>query len=89
MTDKPIEKDVHTRHCCSVHGCKYGDEECTVATLQKPQSYPCEMCEWEQEEIDHMSDYEKLAKATKILQSLAKSTGKPVVVAIQSPSEEG
>ena len=22
--------DVHTEHCCSVHGCKYGEEFCTV-----------------------------------------------------------
>jgi hypothetical protein len=38
------EKDVHTEHCCLRHGCKYGDDDCTVATGQKPQSYPCEEC---------------------------------------------
>jgi len=26
-----IDVDVHTRHCCKHHGCKYGDDDiCTV-----------------------------------------------------------
>lgn len=33
-------KDVHTEHCCKC-SCKYNDEDCTVITGQKPQSYPC------------------------------------------------
>lgn len=43
-------KDVHTEHCCVVHGCKYGYDHfdcgktCTVAAKLKPQSYPCEQC---------------------------------------------
>lgn len=38
-------KDVHTEHCCIVHGCKYGnDSECTVTSVGVRQSYPCEMC---------------------------------------------
>lgn len=37
---------VHTEHCCVVHGCKYGHEDCPVANGQKDQSYPCEECEW-------------------------------------------
>lgn len=37
-------RDVHTEHCCSVHGCKYGDAGCTVASGQKKQSFPCEFC---------------------------------------------
>jgi len=42
-------KDVHTEHCCAIHGCKYGkDEECTVVIEAKKQnyvqSYPCESC---------------------------------------------
>jgi hypothetical protein len=38
------DKDVHTEHCCKVHGCKYGDETCSVVTGLKKQSYPCENC---------------------------------------------
>jgi len=43
---KPLdpERDVHTEHCCLVHGCKYGDEDCPVVTKNKTQSYPCEEC---------------------------------------------
>ena len=47
MSSVSYDKDVHTEHGCAKHGCKYGDEECTVATAQKPQSYLCEDCEWE------------------------------------------
>lgn len=39
-------KDVHTEHCCSRHGCKYGkDDECTVMLGIAPPSYPCEFCD--------------------------------------------
>lgn len=38
-------KDVHTEHCCVIHGCKYGDyEDCTVFQGWAPQSYLCEWC---------------------------------------------
>lgn len=37
-------KDVHTEHCCSIHGCKYSDDDCPVATGKKVQSFPCEAC---------------------------------------------
>jgi hypothetical protein len=40
-------KDVHTEHCCIDHGCKYGDDNCTVVTGKLPQSFPCEDCEEE------------------------------------------
>lgn len=38
-------KDVHTEHCCIVHGCKYGDDDCTVTSKRHPQSSPCEYCD--------------------------------------------
>lgn len=32
-----IDQDVHTRHCCKFHGCKYGeDRTCTVVTSPHP-----------------------------------------------------
>lgn len=42
-----MEKDVHTEHCCSIHGCKYGPvavTACTVVDGSKKQSYSCEIC---------------------------------------------
>lgn len=45
-------KDVHTEHCCVLHGCKYGDEDCPVATATKHQSYLCESCSYEYEWLD-------------------------------------
>lgn len=36
--------DVHITHCCAVHGCKYGDEDCPVVNLRVKQAYPCEDC---------------------------------------------
>lgn|SRR5689334_4220237 len=35
---------VHTRHCCVLHGCKYGDETCPVVLKQKHQDHKCEQC---------------------------------------------
>ncbi len=40
-------KDVHTEHCCMVHGCKYGKKHCPVVIKEKRQSYPCESCEYQ------------------------------------------
>lgn len=37
--------NVHTAHCCIRHGCKYGEEDCPVATGKHKQTYPCEICD--------------------------------------------
>lgn len=42
--------DVHTEHCCIIHGCKYGKDDCTVETKKFTQSFPCEICETNKEE---------------------------------------
>ena len=51
------EKDVHTEHCCQIHGCKYGERLfCSVSALGVPQSYPCEWCAvdfCDEDERDH------------------------------------
>lgn len=36
-------EDVHDRHCCQRHGCKYGDPDCTVVS-GKYQGIKCEEC---------------------------------------------
>lgn len=36
--------DVHKTHCCSEHGCKYGDEFYPVFNGTVEQEYPCEEC---------------------------------------------
>lgn len=39
------DKDIHTEHCCQMHGCKYDDDEdCPVWTAEKHQSFMCEWC---------------------------------------------
>lgn len=39
------KKDVHTEHCCVLHGCKYMENfSCPVVQKQKPQSFICETC---------------------------------------------
>jgi len=43
------ERDVHTEHCCVIHGCKYGadregGEGCPVVSKLKAQSFDCESC---------------------------------------------
>jgi hypothetical protein len=43
-------KDVHTEHCCQIHGCKYRydvgnmSKWCSVTRGEKLQSFPCEWC---------------------------------------------
>jgi hypothetical protein len=34
-------------HCCVLHGCKYGYEDCPVVTKKVKQDHRCESCEWE------------------------------------------
>lgn len=41
------DKDVHTEHCCVLHGCKYGDEDCPVVKKTKYQSFACPTCYYE------------------------------------------
>jgi hypothetical protein len=36
--------DVHTQHCCIIHGCNYRDDDCTVTKKLSTQSFPCEYC---------------------------------------------
>lgn len=38
------EWDVHETHCCSEHGCKYGDIDCPVEIGLIKQRYKCEFC---------------------------------------------
>lgn len=35
---------VHEHHCCSKHGCKYGNDDCPVVLGQVKQVYRCEDC---------------------------------------------
>lgn len=37
--------DVHSSHCCTRCGCKYGNDDCTVVLGTEEQEYPCEACE--------------------------------------------
>lgn len=41
-----IYQDVHTQHCCKIHGCKYGDDDsCTVQTSKlRGQTGHCQTC---------------------------------------------
>lgn len=36
---------VHASHCCKWHGCKYGDDDCPVASGEIEQLYLCEYCD--------------------------------------------
>ena len=40
---------VHVTHCCSVHGCKYGDDNCPVELGLANQAYECEECGYDNE----------------------------------------
>lgn len=48
VEDVPVgPKCVHTEHCCVIHGCKYGADDCPVETKKKRQSRKCETCRME------------------------------------------
>lgn len=48
----PTLKDVHTEHCCTTHGCKYGANDfCSVVQKLGPQNY-CEECYFEKHPRD-------------------------------------
>lgn len=53
---------VHESHCCEYHGCKYGDEDCPVASGQLKQLYPCEECREEDPKDKAMRELIKLAQ---------------------------
>ncbi len=36
---------VHVTHCCILHGCKYGDDNCPVENGEVEQEYTCEYCD--------------------------------------------
>jgi len=38
-------KTVHTEHCCIIHGCKYGDNNCPVELGNIKQTFLCEECD--------------------------------------------
>ena len=45
-----IRESVHAAHCCVLHGCKYGADNCPVTNGVVKQKYPCAWCieEWPQ-----------------------------------------
>jgi len=49
--------DVHTRHCCLVHGCKYDNDDCTVVTGKEAQEYLCECCSYDRDQAKDHLDY--------------------------------
>lgn len=50
------EQDTHTEHCCAWDGCKYGRDNCSVTTGNKPQSHLCESCHNLEEEGEYDED---------------------------------
>jgi len=55
--------DVHTEHCCAEHGCKYAykSELCTVTQGIAKQSYPCEVCSFDEEEMEARGEHYEYA----------------------------
>ena len=38
---------MHEGHCCVLHGCKYGDEDCPVISGETQQRCQCESCDYD------------------------------------------
>lgn len=59
---------VHIRHCCAVHGCKYGNEECPVESGEVKQDYACEYCADEGiQTVEELQEYMDLLEQVKTL----------------------
>lgn len=73
---EPDQAGVHAAHCCSRHGCKYGNAECPVARGAVKQDYPCEAC-GDQDVLDKAVTrlYEIEAHLTTIGQRIGSSPG--------------
>lgn len=39
------KEQVHADHCCWIHGCKYGDDDCPVEAGRVQQQYRCHQCQ--------------------------------------------
>ena len=66
-----MSKNVHTRHCCVIHGCKYCDPDCPVADGSQQQDYTCESCGWDgiksvEQVLDIVSSGAKVGEVTNI-----------------------
>lgn len=57
---------VHDRHCCKKHGCKYGDEDCTVKYGDEA-GIKCEYCyELELEQTIQIDNYTENIKSKRL-----------------------
>lgn len=54
---KMNNKNVHTEHCCSRHGCKYRDENCPVELGIQKQSFDCEDCQSDLTDAQGITEY--------------------------------
>lgn len=67
-------RGTHITHCCVLHGCKYGDSDCPVATEDAVQEYACEWCPTE-DSIREAED--RLATVKREVEKLASIGIKP------------
>jgi len=64
---------VHSTHCCKTHGCKYGDENCSVVLGNEEQEYPCEDCNNGTEEYFNTTYVSRLKRAITYLKEMAEN----------------
>lgn len=58
---------VHEGHCCVIHGCKYGDEDCPVLLRKTKQDYTCESCGYDGfKEVDEIIEFLHLKDEVKM-----------------------
>lgn len=71
------EHGVHQRHCCALHGCKYGDKDCAVVLGIAKQDYTCEWCS-----DDGIENTEQVEETLQIKEQIkqAKANGHEIIV---------
>ena len=57
---------VHAAHCCHLHGCKYGDNECPVWTGEIAQKHYCEFCNYNEADFTILTYLDKKITETNV-----------------------
>ena len=65
--DTSLNEGTHRAHCCILHGCKYGDIHCPVATNKIGQDDPCMDCD---DDLKGFPEFPESMSSLKILNLL-------------------
>lgn len=69
---------VHITHCCILHGCKYGYEDCPVELGEVKQEYTCQDCG--DDNFNKVEEVEEFIAIQKQVEEYKKQGKKEIIV---------